>query len=80
MADIVPIRVPRQEDSCLIFQFRRGDRVRPHGVAWVGVVTQQRVTLRDVLSPVYEYLVQPPQGHACWYYEPDLMGEDAPHG
>jgi hypothetical protein len=58
------------------WSFATGARVTYHGHNWVGTVVQQRETFRDILGPVYEYLVQPPHTSCIWYDEPDLSATD----
>jgi hypothetical protein len=76
--------VPYRARSTIYWQFDRGDLVHvPHDLQPYPVV-QQRVTLRDVLGPVFDYLVQLAPGICLWYDEADLIAADEtpsrPHG
>jgi hypothetical protein len=60
------------------FRYRRGTIVYYAG-DWTHryLVSQQRYTRRDILSPLYEYLVSTPDSpDSFWAYEADLATED----
>jgi hypothetical protein len=58
-----------------VFRFALGQQVRLARTGWAGTVVQQRLTVREVLGPVVEYLVQCATGTG-WEYEPDVLPEE----